>query len=53
MYYNPLRVINGKFSQHTGMPRHLMPHHLSPLKNISKNSKKMYFLQISLLDAEK
>jgi hypothetical protein len=36
MYYNSLRVINGEFFQHGSMP-----HHLSPLKNNSKNSRKI------------
>jgi hypothetical protein len=44
MYYNPLRVINGEFSQQVGLARHLMPHHISPLKN---NSGKCIFFQIS------
>jgi hypothetical protein len=29
MYYNPLRIIDEEFSQHAGLPRHLMPHRLS------------------------
>ncbi len=39
IYYNSLRVINDEFSQHASIP-----HHLSPLKNNSKNSRKIYFL---------
>jgi hypothetical protein len=35
MYYNTLRVINGEFSQQGGLPSHLMPRHLSQLKNNS------------------
>jgi hypothetical protein len=38
MRYNLLKVINGEFSQHASMPRHL-----PPLKNNSENSKKYFF----------
>jgi hypothetical protein len=48
MYYDSLRVVNGEFSQHAGMP-----HHLSPLKNNSENSRKVYFFQISPSIVEK
>jgi hypothetical protein len=45
MYYNS--VINGELYQHASMSHHLMSHHLSPLKNNSKNSRKNIFFQIS------
>jgi hypothetical protein len=41
MYYNSLRIINGKFSQHANMARQL-----SQLKNISENSRKNIFLKL-------
>jgi hypothetical protein len=43
IYYNSLSVINGEFSQYASMLRHKMSHHLSPLNNISKNSRKYSF----------
>jgi hypothetical protein len=41
MYYNSLRVINGEFSQHASMPRHL-----SSLKNNFENSRKIYLSKL-------
>jgi hypothetical protein len=50
MYYNPLRVINGEFSQQVGLTHHLMSHHLSSVKN---NSGKYFFFQIISTATEK
>jgi hypothetical protein len=44
MYYNSIRVINSKLSQHTSMPHHLMPYHLSLPKNNFENFKNKYFV---------
>jgi hypothetical protein len=43
IYYNSLRVINGKKIQHVSMPCHMMSRHLSHLKNNSENSIKIFF----------
>jgi hypothetical protein len=48
IYDNSLKVINGEFSQHASMPRHL-----SPLKNNFENSRKNIFSQISPSTIEK
>jgi hypothetical protein len=41
VYYNPLRFINGAFTQQVGLP-----HHHSPLKINSENFRKIYFCKL-------
>jgi hypothetical protein len=47
MYYNSLRAINSEFSQHGSIPRHLMSRRIFPLKNNSKNYRKIYFFKLA------
>jgi hypothetical protein len=42
--------INIEFSKHAAMLHHVMPYHLSPVKNNSKNSRKIYYNLVRVIN---
>jgi hypothetical protein len=43
IYYNPLHIINGEFSQQVDLSGHIMSRHISQLKNNFENYRKNVF----------